>query len=152
MSTTSAHKDWNPRWPGCLVGLEDRAKALQAVRDRVTTAHVEALGVTWKFLVNSTVKMDDLLQGKNPPDSQPGDYELGPVLPVLWYDRVSREGPDHGAFLRAGRSGRGVGEDHDFLSGGPRPDCRSPGVPPFSEPPDEAAGVPAGPVGQGRAG
>lgn len=86
MGMTSAQKDWNPRWPGCLVGLEDRVKALKAVQDRVTAAHVEALGVSWSYLVASTVKMHELLQGGQPPDSQPGDYEFGPVLPVLWYD------------------------------------------------------------------
>lgn len=40
----------------------------------------------WSFLVASTAKMDDLLQGKKPPDSQPGDYEFGPVLPVIHYE------------------------------------------------------------------
>lgn len=86
MHGTSTQKNWNQRWPGCLVGLDALVTELQAAEVVATAEDVQALQITWSFLVESTIKMDDLLQGNQPPDSQPGDYEFGPVLPVIHYE------------------------------------------------------------------
>jgi len=91
MTTTSTKSNWNPRWPGCLVGLEGLVSDLQAAQTEAMAADVEALGIKWSFLVESTIKMDDLLRGRQPPDDQPGDYEFGPILPVIDYELPSNE-------------------------------------------------------------
>jgi len=78
--------DYNPRWPLCLVGLDGLVAKLEAARTTATPADLAALAIDWQFLTDSTTKMDDLLQGKQPPDSQSGDYEFGPVLPVIQYE------------------------------------------------------------------
>ena len=91
MATTSSQESWNKRWPGCLVGLEGLVKELQALRAEKAEVDLERLALSWSFLVESTTKMDDLLQGQNPPDDQPGDYEFGPVLPVIYYELPDNE-------------------------------------------------------------
>ena len=86
MNATPAQDNFNQRWPLCLVGLDDLVAKLQAARAQATPAAVSALASEWAILVASTVKLDDLLQGRQPPDSQPGDYEFGPILPVIQYE------------------------------------------------------------------
>jgi hypothetical protein len=71
--------------------LDDLVTGLQAVRAKAAPEATEALGINWSFFIDSTVKMHDLLQGKEPPDSQPGDYEFGPVLPVIYYELPDSE-------------------------------------------------------------
>ncbi len=68
---------WNQRWPKCLLGLDELIVQLQEI-----TAEDNGLG---EFLKESTKKMDRLLQGQTPPDSDPGDYKYGPVLPIIHY-------------------------------------------------------------------
>jgi hypothetical protein len=84
--SASGSTNFNRRWPGCLVGIDDLVTRLQAARSAATPATVASLDSYWTFLKQSTLKMDQLLHGKRPPDSQPGDYEFGPILPVLQYE------------------------------------------------------------------
>lgn len=85
MTDSSSQASWNKRWPSCLVGLDDLVKKLDVARSEATV-DLAKVTIPWQFLVDSTLKMHDLLQGQQPPDSQPGDYEFGPVLPVIHYE------------------------------------------------------------------
>lgn len=86
MDANSYQSGYNPRWPSCLAGVEELVAQLKAAQVSAAPADLAALASTWALLVASTKKMDDLLQGRQPPDSQPGEYEFGPVLPVIQYD------------------------------------------------------------------
>ncbi len=79
-------EDWNERWPLCLAGLDELLDRLEAPRTEDAVEDIDLFGKLREFLVDCTLKMDDLLQDREPPDSQPGEYKYGAVLPLLDYD------------------------------------------------------------------
>lgn len=80
----------NERFPGCLLQLTEINAQLRQVRP--APAALQQLQISWSYLVASSIKFQDLMDGKQPPDSQPGDYEFGPLLPVLYYELPSVPG------------------------------------------------------------